>query len=249
LRLLHITDTHLHADPARRLRGVATHATLAAVLRAARAAGQADAVLATGDLSQDETAGSYQNFRTLLEPLGLPVWCLPGNHDAPLPMDAVLGTAPFSVGGVREAGAWRVCLLDSFHAGDHGGQLADAHLRWLDGALGEHERHPVLLAIHHFPLELGSRWLDDLGLRNAAQLLAIVDRHPQVRAVVAGHVHQAADITRHGVRYLATPSTCFQFLPGSNIFAMDQRPPGFRWLELGDDGSLHTELAWIDTPG
>jgi Icc protein len=48
------------------------------------------------------------------------------------------------------------------------------------------------------------------------------------------------------VRLLSTPSTCAQFVPRSDGFAIDRRPPGYRWLELRDDGSLSTDVVWID---
>ena len=66
-RLLHITDTHLFEDTEGRLRGVDTRRTLSRVLARAQAdARPVGAVLATGDLSQDETPAAYQHFRTLL---------------------------------------------------------------------------------------------------------------------------------------------------------------------------------------
>jgi len=95
-------------------------------------------------------------------------------------------------------------------------------------------------------LPLNSRWLDELALYNAAELLSVVDRSPQVRGVLAGHVHQASDLSRNGVRYLTTPSTCFQFLPAVNSFSVDTRPPGLRWLDLLADGRIETEVAWVD---
>jgi Icc protein len=249
LRLLHITDTHLFADDDARLRGVDTARTLAAVLaQAARDPRRADAVLVTGDLSQDETAGAYRRFRELLARARAPVWCLPGNHDAPHFMEEALGAPPFHVGGVLHTAGWCVLLLTSYLAGDHGGRLAPSELTWLELMLKEHARKHVLLAVHHHPLPLGSRWLDELNLYNAADLFAIVDRSPQVRAVVAGHVHQESDLTRNGVRYLTTPSTCFQFLPRVDSFAVDTRPPGFRWLDLLPDGRIETEVVWLDAP-
>lgn len=247
LRLLHITDTHLHADSSARLRGVDTFLTLARVIaRAASDARPAQVVLATGDLSQDETPRSYVHFRDQVSRLGVPVWCLPGNHDAPIAMGDALGAPPFHVGGAQISGNWCVILLNSFLAEDHGGRLAPAQLEWLDAMLMENQAPHVLLAIHHHPLALASRWLDELGLYNAQDLLTIIDRAPQVRGVVAGHVHQASDITRRGVRYLTTPSTCFQFLPRSDTFAVDRRPPGFRWLDLTSDGGIETEVVWVE---
>ncbi len=247
-RLLHITDTHLHAARDTRLRGVDTFLTLSRVLdRARRDPHAAQAVLATGDLSQDETPASYAAFRELLAPLDIPVWCLPGNHDEPRAMRAALAEPQFRVGGAHVIGNWCVILLDSYLAGDHGGRLAPAHLQWLDATLQTATAPHVLVAIHHHPLPLGSGWLDELGLYNADALLEVLDRCPRLRAVVAGHVHQASDLSRNGVRYLTTPSTCFQFQPESDVFAVDRRPPGFRWLDLQSDGSIDTEVVWAET--
>ena len=48
------------------------------------------------------------------------------------------------------------------------------------------------------------------------------------------------------MRIIATPSTCRQFLPGSDDFAVDNRPPAYRRITLLDDGSCETELIWVD---
>jgi Icc protein len=93
---------------------------------------------------------------------------------------------------------------------------------------------------------MDSRWLDSVGLTNAAEFLNTIDRHQNVRAIVWGHVHQSYDSLRKGVRLLATPSTCAQFLPKAQDFAVDQRPPAFRTLELRADGSLLTEVVWVE---
>ena len=86
-------------------------------------------------------------------------------------------------------------------------------------------------------------------LRNAAAFWAVADRHPNLRAVAWGHVHQAFDAERAGphgpVRLLGTPSTCAQFLPRSDDFRMDTRPPAWRWIDLHPDGSLSTAVEWV----
>jgi Icc protein len=91
-----------------------------------------------------------------------------------------------------------------------------------------------------------SRWLDGVGLQNGAAFMALLRRFPQVRGVVFGHVHQAYDAMHDGVRLLATPSTCSQFKPGSDDFALDARPPAWRRLALHPDGDLETSLQWLD---
>ncbi len=46
-----------------------------------------------------------------------------------------------------------------------------------------------------------------------------------------------------GVRVLATPSTCIQFQPDSNDFALDKLNPGWRYLELMGDGRVLTSIS------
>jgi Icc protein len=103
--------------------------------------------------------------------------------------------------------------------------------------------------MHHQPLNMGSTWLDGVGLRDSRQFLEVIDAHPNVRGVLWGHVHQASDRTRGDVRYLSAPSTCSQFMPGTDFFAIDSRPPGMRWLRLHEDGSLDTEILWVEEFG
>jgi len=246
MRLLHITDPHLHADPAASMRGVRTDATLQAVLAHALAAPEPPAaILATGDLVQDETRAGYERFRALLAPCGLPVYCVPGNHDAPAVMAEVLAGPPFQLGGSVALPGWQLVLLNTYARNDDGGHLAGAELAQLRDALAAHPATPAIVALHHHPVPMGSRWLDTVALRNPADLFAVIAAHPQVRALVWGHVHQASDRRQGGLRLLSTPSTCAQFRPGSDDFALDDRPPGYRWLDLGADGSLSTEVVWL----
>jgi Icc protein len=246
MRLLHITDPHLHADQAASMRGVRTDATLQAVLAHALAAAEPPvAILATGDLVQDETRAGYERFRALLAPLGLPVYCVPGNHDAPALMADVLAGPPFQIGGSVDLAGWQLVLLNTYARDDDGGHLAEAELAHLQRALATRPATPAIVALHHHPVAMGSRWLDTVPLRNPAGLLATVAAQPHVRALVWGHVHQASDRYQGSVRLLSTPSTCAQFLPGSDDFALDDRPPGYRWLDLGADGTLRTEVVWV----
>jgi Icc protein len=246
LRILHITDPHLHASRETHMRGVNTDASLVASLEHALAdPHQPDLILATGDLVQDETRQGYERFRDLLGKPGIPVHCLPGNHDSQEAMQAVLSDAPFRFCGIGDYPPWRLILLNSRMAGDDGGFLSTDELEKLQQALTTHREGHVLVALHHQPVPMGSRWLDTVGLRNADAFLSVVDRHPQVRAIVWGHVHQASDRLRNGVRLISTPSTCAQFLPGAEQFSLDTRPSGYRWLDLHPDGTMLTSVVWV----
>ncbi|HUO82628.1 MAG TPA: 3',5'-cyclic-AMP phosphodiesterase [Gammaproteobacteria bacterium] len=247
LCLLQITDPHLFAHDGGEIEGVNTQTSLSAVLAGAQA--RADwppqAVLATGDLVHDHTRAGYERFRTNLAGFGLPVYCIPGNHDEPGLMREMLDTAPFQFCGAAEYGPWAIAMLDTHLPGSNGGRLGDSELARLDALLaGWPDRH-VLVCLHHQPVPMGSPWIDSLGIEDVDELLAIVARHGNVRALLWGHVHQESDRMRDGLRLMSTPSTCAQFAPFTEVFTVDDAAPGYRWLELAADGGIVSEVIRV----
>jgi Icc protein len=171
LQILHVTDSHLHADPDKELYGVQTDRSFRAVVERALndTRWRPAAVLATGDLVEDHSRRGYERFREIMAPCGLPVLCLPGNHDDPALMSQVLDDDLFS--------------------------FCATHERLEAGLTGSNGRH-VLVNVHHQPIDMGSTWLDGYGLRNGPELLSMLSRHAQVKGVLWGHVHQASDRQR-----------------------------------------------------
>jgi len=123
---------------------------------------------------------------------------------------------------------------------------APAELARLDATLAAHRDRHALICLHHHALPMGSRWLDAVALANPAELFEVLDRHANVRGLLWGHVHQAAEFERNGVRLLSSPATCAQFTPGSDGFAVDVRPPAYRWLDLHADGRIETGVQWVE---
>lgn len=248
LRVLQLTDTHLYADPAATLYDCNTEDSLRRVLDAVRAEADApDLVLLTGDLTHDGSVPAYNRLARLLDDaFDAPVWCLPGNHDEAATLRHELdGDGVSSIAGGTVAD-WQLILLDSTVQGSEGGHLTDAELERLDSALHDCAAPHALVCLHHNPVLMNSRWLDTMTVDNAPALFAVLDRHPRVRVLLWGHVHQPFDGTRNDVRLLASPSTCVQFLPGSESFALDSRPPGYRWLLLHPDGTVETSVHYVD---
>ncbi|HWS67014.1 MAG TPA: metallophosphoesterase [Steroidobacteraceae bacterium] len=244
MQILQITDPHLYGNAGGSLRGVETDSSLRNVLDDAfsRDADYA-AILVTGDLVQDDATG-YLRFKSILGNLRKPVLCVPGNHDEPEAMRLSLAQEPFQYCGTRELGAWHFIMLDSYDPGHVGGRLVESELERLDQALKNSPAH-ALVCLHHHPVAMGSRWLDGIGLANAAEFWRVIDSHSHVRGVMWGHVHQAHDGERNGVRLIGTPSTCAQFLPESDRYAIDSRPPAYRLLDLHHDGRIHSEIHWV----
>lgn len=247
MKILQFTDPHLYGRIDGKLRGVQTDTTLRTVMQQAfTQCPDYEAVMVSGDLVQDDPAG-YLRFRSIFAHLQKPVLCVPGNHDIPDAMYAELTGAPFQIGGTWQSQGWQIIMLDSYEAGEVGGRLSDAELARLDAALGASPLH-ALICLHHHPVLMRSRWLDGIGLANVDDFWRVVDSHSHARAVVWGHVHQEFEGSRGPVRLFATPSTGAQFLPLSEKFAIDARPPAFRQFDLARDGTIHSQVHWVPAP-
>lgn len=245
LLVVQLTDSHLFAEADGHLLGMDTADSLRRVVELVREEQPCiDLLLASGDLSQDGSLESYRRFAALIAPLDAPSRWFAGNHDESLVMQLACAGSPH-LQMITDLGNWRLITLDSSIPGTVFGELDEQQLEQLDLALaGAGERH-VLLSFHHHPVSVGCSWLDPIGLRNADALFAVVDRYPNLRCILWGHVHQEIDTQRNGVRLLASPSTCVQFAPGSEEFQVSSEAPGYRWLRLHADGALDTGVSRV----
>ncbi|HEY9696114.1 MAG TPA: 3',5'-cyclic-AMP phosphodiesterase [Trichocoleus sp.] len=242
--LAQVSDTHLFADLNQTLMGFPTGKSFQAVLSQLQKI-QPDLLLFTGDISQDETSTSYQLFRDLVTPLAIPTYWIPGNHDRLPRMESLLHHRSITAQKSVQAGGWHLLLLNSMTPGKVYGQLTPETLDWMEQQLQTYRHLPTLIALHHPPVPIGSAWLDEIGLHNSAEFLAVIDRHPQVKLTVFGHIHQEFQQARCGVTYLGTPSTCVQFQPNSPKFGIANQSPGFRLLSLYPDGQFETATTYV----
>lgn len=246
MRVLHLTDPHLFSDENGEVRGVVTAQSFGRVLDDYRSSGwEADIAAVTGDLIQDDSAGAYSRFTDMLVPLGLPVHCVPGNHDFRALMQKALERVGFEYCASIELGSWLIVGIDSCVSGHAGGALTAQELDRMEAVIAASSAPHVMVCLHHPPVPMGSRWLDTVGLDDGDAFLERLSASGRVRLAVFGHVHQDYEQTHRGVRIIATPSTCRQFAPGSEDFAVDDRPPAWRKIELYGDGNFDAELVWL----
>lgn len=246
ITVVQLSDSHLFADVDGRLLGMQTDDSLQQVISAVVAEQSTiDLLLCTGDISQDGSLASYQRFAEMVQTLNTPMGWFAGNHDERLALQQVCAKTDW-LHAVYDIGAWRIVLLDSSVANKVYGTLAEDQLALLEQALASAGERHVLIGLHHHPVPIHSCWMDKIGLHNAAQMLSIVSRYSNVKAVIWGHVHQEFDQQINGVRWLAAPSTCVQFAPHSEDFAVDDKAPGYRWLRLYEDGQLQTAVSRVE---
>lgn len=181
------------------------------------ALGPLDAVLVTGDVSDDGSPESYAFARTELDRLGLPLLVVPGNHDR---RDALrmafknLPEMPASglLDWVTDIGDVRIVGLDTLIEGQGGGRLRDESLTFLSKVVaGAGEIHMVV-ALHHPPLMTGIRFMDAIRLENPEDLATALAPLATPARIVSGHVHGVyhGQLGRHPV--LTAPSLCSAFM-------------------------------------
>ncbi|HCS27084.1 MAG TPA: 3',5'-cyclic-AMP phosphodiesterase [Spongiibacteraceae bacterium] len=243
IRIAQISDTHLGQTDSYQLLGMDTDYSLRQVLKLFDQSGQhAELILLSGDISNNGYQQAYQRLYHLLEARDNVVW-LPGNHDSVNLMKTVCAERWFRPRIV--VGNWQIISLDSSVPGSSKGSLGADQITFLEDALQAHPDLYTLIALHHHVLPVGSDWLDEQLLSNQQAFFDLISAYPQVKAVTSGHVHQATDREKNGVRVLTAPSTCIQFAPNSPEFLVSTEAPGLRWLELYPDGSLQTRVERV----
>src|SRR5436309_3308255 len=209
-----------------------------------------DIAVITGDLVDRGEPAEYEHLRRLIAPLRMPVFVIPGNHDARDPLRAVfgadgyLGADGFIQYAVEEY-PLRLVALDTLVAGKHHGELCSERRAWLGRTLAAAPDRPTVVMMHHPPFATGIEHMDKSALDNPDALAEVVARHPQIERILCGHLHRVIDRRFAGTIAGTAPSTAHQFqlnlAPAAPLRLMYE-PPGYQlhlWRE-GDGLVTHT---------
>lgn len=250
--LAQLSDLHLGAN----WDGVDPRPRAEAVIEAVRSLpNPVDAVVASGDLTDDASEESYAVVRDLLGRFDVPVHVLPGNHDSRARLRQAFelpGAGEDPVDYATNVGELRLVVLDSNVPGQDPGAFDPEQLGWLDEELSREPERPTILVMHHSPLPTGIPEWDEINLVASEReaLAAVIGRHPQVRAIAGGHLHRTAAGALAGRPVLSAPSTYFQGRPDfqprdfANEEFVNAGPPGFA-LHVLRDGELSSQVELL----
>lgn len=243
MRIIQISDLHLMADQEGALLGVKTQESFQAVLDLIKREEKTiDMVLLSGDLSQDGSALAYQRLAHMVSVLHVPVYYVPGNHDDAKMLSHIYPLESISNHKHIVLRNWHLILLDSHQDGEVQGYLEASQLDYMQHCLQAYPEHQAIIVFHHQPLPVGCGWLDPIGLTNADEFWQILSSYPKVNTILFGHIHQEFEQVKQGVKCYALPSTCIQFHPKQDTFGLIELAPGYRWVNLFDDGKMETGI-------
>lgn len=241
--VLQLSDLHILPSSEDTLMGVKTEYYWKSVLKLATTNHRdADLIIVSGDLAQEPSPASYQRIQRSLLNTSIPSICLPGNHDDYGMMQKNLNLETVNCNKQVVHGNWQVVSLNSQIIGKTGGFLSENELNFLETCLGRSPHLHTLVTFHHHCIPTNCEWLDTMLIANSNQLFGLLANYPQVHAITTGHIHQDQETKVNGITVYGTPSTCFQFKPHSQTFALEQTAPGYRWFKLYEDGKITTAV-------
>ena len=236
--ILQITDTHIVAEGKLVSGQLETAAPLTRLVDRIASIrhqiGPIDAVIVSGDLSDDGSEESYARLKRLLAPLDLPTYVIPGNHDIREPLRRAFAS-DLPVAGplnwARRAGDIHLIGLDTLVEGHGHGTLSPETLAFLGDALARADGSAVLLALHHPPFASSINFMDAIGLTNAQQLRDAVAGYKGELRMVCGHIHSMMVHNVGGHTAISAPSPC-------STFAFDHRTDAPVGYLIQDDGCV-----------
>ena len=216
-------------------------------------------IIITGDLAHHGHPEEYTRLRAALADCPIPVSLTIGNHDSRADFRQAFPDVPVDANGfvqcVIDQNGHRLILLDTVdEAADipHSGFLCDARLPWLEDTLNAAPDTPTLIFMHHPPILTGFAAMDRIDLRNRAELTDRLRAHPQIRQIIAGHVHRTVFGAAGGIPVALFKSPCHQMpmmLTGNDEhLSVDE--PGAYGLILLQEGQVivHTEDFTLTPP-
>jgi 3',5'-cyclic AMP phosphodiesterase CpdA len=192
-----------------------------------------DAVIHTGDMTQNGRRAEFAHARSLLAALAMPLYVTPGNRDGRHGLarafagDGYMTPDCAFVHYAVEDHPVRLVAVDSLDDDGGGkGDLCPARLAALDATLAEAPARPTALFMHHPPFDVPAA-PDPFAYRRrqaAADLAVVVSRHPQVIRIFTGHMHRPWMAMVGGVAASTVPSVAVDRRYGDYAPTMAGRP-------------------------
>lgn len=253
IHVTQLSDLHFSTAPGGyMLRDTAE--TFAAIADAVRA-DPPDMVIVTGDIANEGKPDEYEIAGEALAALDLPVYCLPGNHDFVDALHAHLPRPGIVVQRTMRVDDWLFLFGDSnvdgaeFHH-EHGwldlpdrvhlakGGLTDHEVSWLRRQLDHGSAPHAMLWLHHPPGAPGMFAQPHYD----EKIEQLVGATTPVRGIGAGHAHTGVTTKVAGVPSFFCPSTGVSI----DFDELSLLPPGYRTYTFHPDGTIDSEVVWLD---
>ncbi len=249
IKLIQISDCHLFSNINKSHKKINPYQTLKKLLSYIQQhESNANAILLTGDLSQDESTTSYQLLNQLLtQTLPYPHYWLTGNHDLHPQTITQLIKKNICPEYIDLNEHWQIITLNSRWLHHTQGLIGIRQLNWLSQQLQDHTQKNTLIALHHPICTTNSAWLDRHIIDDADLFWqTILPFQQQIKGIIHGHIHQDQTWYINNIPIWSCPSSAYQFAVASKDYQRSEERIGYRVLQLHPDGEITTRVTRID---
>ncbi len=229
MRILHLSDLHItnHGVP---IWGTDTKQHLDLSIKRIQSMSDIDAILITGDLSDDGSAWSYAYIGSQLRRVGLPTYCCPGNHDNIQIMNQM---DYCSMQTIADVCGWKLLNLNSTLPSMARGYLPEETLRFIKKEVFQDDK-PVIIAFHHPSIEPGG-WLNRKLLENRLMFNDFISNYLNIRLILYGHTHYSYQHKIGHILFSSAPSIGFAFNKNLPKFQIASGEEGMNLITIQDD--------------
>ena len=239
MRIAHISDFHLPTKPGQRVNDALPDANLVqAVAVLKQQAPKPELIVLGGDMLEDGQKGNYEGIAELFNDVQVPLHTVVGNHDdlkALKKSSLVEKGKSYSGFGSFDHGELHFIILNTARTGKSYGNIEEEQLVWLSEDLWSNQNKPVLIFMHHHPIDSGVPWLDKMKLENADTFWEIIPPYSKnILGVFFAHLHIQISTVLRGVLVASPPAVCFQYSENNDASKPEfsQEQPGFNLIDV-----------------
>ncbi|MEY9882584.1 phosphodiesterase [Bradyrhizobium sp. 521_C7_N1_3] len=216
MKIIQLTDPHL-VPSGSLLRGIDPQARLRACLSEIEVYhSDAAALVISGDVTDRADRASYELFRDVVAEFCLPpLHITVGNHDHRSVFGAIFPEHLAADGYAHSRFDLQDhvgLLLDTWAVGTHGGAFDAVRLEWLRTQLTESHK-PVLMFMHHAPVKVGLKRLDQIALQGEEELWDVIAPFSsRIRHMFFGHMHRNVAGSWRGIPFTVAAGLTHQVM-------------------------------------
>lgn len=226
MKILHMSDLHI-TEFGHEIWETDTLAHFDQAIKTIHKMNDIDAIIVTGDLSNDGSLWSYNYIDNAFTTLGIPVFCCPGNHDNISNMSSMKYCRLDKTGHIN---GYRILNIDSTIPDMGRGNISNETMSFIDQQILDSEM-PVIIAFHHPSIEPGG-WLNRKLLENREAFNEYITTRKNVKLVLYGHIHYSTKNRINNTIFSSAPSLGFAFDKDLPTFQIACGQEGFDVIEI-----------------
>jgi hypothetical protein len=231
MRIIHLSDLHLTNDVC--IWGTDTNAHFTCAIDKIKGLKDIDAVVISGDLSNEGSIESYMLLDRTLATLDLPVYCCPGNHDNLDVFFNKYNSHNYRKDKIASIEDWDFIFFNTVVEGMSRGFPQNDDIALLKSRI-QHTSNNIAIVLHHPPIEQPG-WLNRKLLEDREAVVKMLGCSNNVKLVLYGHTHYHMNKTINGILYSSASSTGFAFDPTLPKFEIAARQEAFSLISIEND--------------